>query len=57
MKGVVVGFGFPLAAAAAGEGEKNVHSKKQALQARQLLMMMMKVAMESHRGDCIGGHG
>lgn len=53
MKGVVVGF--PLAAAAAGEGEKNVHSKKQALRARQSLTMM--VAMESHRGDCIGGHG
>lgn len=52
MKGVVVGFpvGFP-----AGEGEENVHSKTQALRARQLLMMM--VAMESHRGDCIGGHG
>lgn len=49
MKDVVV--------ADAGEGEKNVHSKTQALQARQLLMMMMKVAMESHRGDCIGGHG
>lgn len=53
MKRVVVGF--PLAAAAAGEGEKNVHSKTQALQARQLLMM--KVAMESRRGDCIRGHG
>lgn len=50
MKGVVV--------AAAGEGEENVHSKTQASRARQLLMMMMmKVAMESHRGDCIGGHG
>lgn len=54
MKGVVVGF--PLAAAAAGEGEKNVHSKTQALRAHQLLMMMM-VAMENRRGDCIGGHG
>lgn len=57
MKGVVV-FGFPLAAAAAaaaGEGEKNVHSKTQALRAHQLLMM--KVAMESRREDCIGGHG
>lgn len=54
MKGVVV-VGFPVAAAAAGEGEKNVHSKKQALRAHQLLMMM--VAMESHRGDCIGGYG
>lgn len=54
MKGVVVGF--PLAAAsAAGECEKNVHSKTQALRARQSLMM--KVAMESRRGDCIGGHG
>lgn len=54
MKGVVVGF--PAAAAAAAEeGEKNVHSKTQALRARQLLMM--KVAMESHREDCIGGHG
>lgn len=53
MKGFVV-VGFPLAAAA-GEGEKNVHSKKQALRAHQLLMM--KVAMESHREDCIGGHG
>lgn len=54
MKGFVVGF--PVAAAAAGEGEENVHSKTQALRARQLLLMM-KVAMESHRGDCIGGHG
>lgn len=51
MKGVVVGF--PVAA---GEGEKNFHSKTQALRAHQLLMMM-KVAMESRRGDCIGGHG
>lgn len=58
MKGVVVVVGFPLAAAAsaAGEGEKNVHSKTQALRARQLLLMM-KVAMENRRGDCIGGHG
>lgn len=48
MKDVVV--------AAAGEGEKNVHSKTQALRPRQLLMMMV-VAMESHRGDCIGGYG
>lgn len=55
MKRVVVGFPVAAAAAAAGEGEKNVHSKKQALRARQLLMM--KVAMESRRGDCIGGHG
>lgn len=52
MKRFVVGFpvGFP-----AGEGEKNFHSKTQALRAHQSLMM--KVAMESHRGDCIGGHG
>lgn len=51
-KGVVAGVdpAFP-----AGEGEKNVHSKTQALRAHQLLMM--KVAMESHRGDCIGSHG
>lgn len=55
MKGVVVGVVDP--ASAAGEGEKNVHSKTQALRARQLLMMMMKVAMESRREDCIGGHG
>lgn len=56
MKGVVVGFGFPVAAAAAaGEGEENVHSTTQALRARQLLMTME--AMETHRGDCIGGHG
>lgn len=58
MKGFVVGFPLAAAAAAAaGEGEKNVHSKTQALRAHPLLMMMMKVAMESHRGDCIGGHG
>lgn len=56
MKGFVVGFPLAAAAAAAGEGEKNFHSKTQALRARQLLMMMM-VAMESHRGDCIGGYG
>lgn len=55
MKGVVVGF--PVVVFPAGEGEKNAHSKTQALRACQLLMMMMKVAMESHRGDCIGGHG
>lgn len=56
MKGVVVGFPV-VVVVRAGEGEKNVHSKTQALRARQLLMMMMKVAMESRREDCIGGHG
>lgn len=56
MKGVVVGFPLAAAAAAAGEGEKNVHSKTQALRPRQLLSMMME-AMESHREDCIGGYG
>lgn len=54
MKGFVVGF--PVVVFPAGEGEKNVHLKKQALRAHQSLMMM-KVAMESHREDCIGGHG
>lgn len=53
MKGFVVGF--PVVVVPAGEGEKNVHSKTQALRAHQSLMM--KVAMESHRGDCIGGYG
>lgn len=57
MKGFVVGFPLAAAAAAAaGEGKKNVHSNTQALRAHQSLMMM-KVAMESRRGDCIGGHG
>lgn len=54
MKGVVVGFPV-VVVVPAGEGEKNVHSKTQALRARQLLTMM--VAMESRREDCIGGHG
>lgn len=58
MKGVVVVVvGIPVVVFPAGEGEKNVHSKTQALRARPLLMMMMKVAMESRREDCIGGHG
>lgn len=55
MKGVVVVVGFPVVVVPAGEVEKNVHSKTQALRARQSLTMM--VAMESRRGDCIGGHG
>lgn len=55
-KGVVVGIPV-VVVVPAGEGEKNVHSKTQALRVRPLLMMMMKVAMESRREDCIGGHG